>query len=132
MIRTNLDWISNILSARFLKEEDDLIIRLIFKRTLEQKQLSSVYVTVLLLCLCFVRHCLYSYGVCLCRFNFLIDSPTQKEIIGSSLQVMDRTTFLTSTFNFFSSQDQFHLFLLQISWLTESSSRVTIAGILTE
>ena len=32
------------------------MIRLIFKRTLEQKQLLPVYVATLLLCLCFVRY----------------------------------------------------------------------------
>ena len=36
--------------------------------------------------------------VCLHRFTFLIDSPTQNEIIGSPFQVINGTTFLTSTF----------------------------------
>ena len=50
--------------------------------------------------------------ICLRRFPFVIDSPTQNEIIGSPFQVMDGTTFidiyywhlcyfLTSTFIFF-------------------------------
>ena len=69
--------------------------------------------------------------VCLCRFTFLMDSPTQNKIIGSPSQVMDGTTFLTSTF-FFSSQDQFHLFLIPISRLMESLSHVTIIDILME
>ena len=70
--------------------------------------------------------------VCLRRFTFLIDSPTQNEIIGSHFQVMDGATFLTSTFIYFSGQDQFHLFLIPIPRLTESSSRVTILDILME
>ena len=45
---------------------------------------------------------------------------------------MDGTTFLTSTFIFFPSQDQFHLFLIPMSRLTESSSRVTILDNLTK
>ena len=40
---------------------------------------------------------------------------------------MDGTTFV-----FFSSQEQFHLFLIPIYRLTESSSRVTILEILKE
>ena len=68
--------------------------------------------------------------VCLQRFTFL-DSLIQNKIIGSPFQVMDGTTFLTSTF-FFSGQDHFHFFLIPISRLTESPSRVTILDILTE
>ena len=89
-----------------------------------------------------IRHCTFVMSlfrksllvlilcVCLRRFTFL-DSPTKKEIIGSPFQVLDGTTFLTSAF-IFSCQDQFHLFLIPISRLMESSLCVTILDILTK
>ena len=60
-----------------------------------------------------IRHCIFMslfrksllvliLCVCLRRFTFLKDSPTQNEIIGSPFRVMDGTTFLTSTFFSFS------------------------------
>ena len=64
--------------------------------------------------------------VYLCRFTILTDSPALSEIIGSQFQIIDGTTFFTSTVITFSNQDQFHLFLILTSRFIVLSSHVTI------
>ena len=83
-----------------------------------------------LFCLWFVRHCLYSYCVSVYEVYLpkrFIHTERNKWI---SLQVLDGTIFLTSTFFF--RQDQFHLFMVSISRLMGSLSRVTILDILVQ
>ena len=54
------------------------MIRLIFKRTLEQKQLLPLYVATLLLCLCFVRYFVRTL-VCLLTYIYLPNRFTSTE-----------------------------------------------------